>query len=138
MAGNGGRLVAARVVVNGVMMAEMQEPTEDFVRFFASKVYTGKMTPAAREKFTHITRRALRQFVTDQLNERLKAALGGDSPAVVDTPVPVIAPAAETPVEADGKPITVTTDEEREAFVLYTLAPRMKAALAAYNSNGKG
>jgi hypothetical protein len=32
------------------------------------------------EKFTHITRRALRQFVTDQLNERLKAALGGRQP----------------------------------------------------------
>jgi len=104
--------------IKQVMVAEMQEPTEDFVRFFAGQVYTGKMTPAAREKFTHITRRALRQFVTDQLNERLKAALGGGSPAVVDTPAPAPVLAPETPAEADGKPTTVTTDEEREAFFI--------------------
>jgi predicted type IV restriction endonuclease len=104
--------------IKQVMAAEMQEPTEDFVRFFAGKVYTGKMTPAVREKFTHITRRALRQFVTDQLNERLKAALGGGSPAVVDTPAPASPPAPEPVPEPDGKPVVTTTDDEREAFYI--------------------
>lgn len=103
--------------IKQVMIAEMQEPSEDFVRFFAGKVYTGKMTTAVREKFAQTTKRALRQFVTDQLNERLKAALGGGSPAVVDTPPPAPEP-PPVEAEADGKPAIVTTDEEREAFYI--------------------
>ena len=106
--------------IKQIMIAEMAEPTEEFVRFFAGKVYTGKMTTAIREKFAQTTKRALRQFVTDQLNERLKAALGNGSPAVVDTPAPAPAPAPETLAEADGdgKPVVTTTDEEREAFFI--------------------
>jgi hypothetical protein len=104
--------------IKQVMAAEMAEPTEEFVRFFAGKVYHGKMTPAVREKFTLTTKRALRQFVTDQLNERLKAALGGGSPAVIDTPPALPVPVAEPSVEQDGKPVVVTTDDEREAFYI--------------------
>lgn len=107
--------------IKQVMAAEMQEPSEEFVRFFVGRVYTGKMTAAVREKFAQTTRRALRQFITDQLNERLKAALGGGSPAVVDAPPPVVAPAPPAEPaepEPEGKPVVVTTDEEREAFYI--------------------
>lgn len=103
--------------IKQIMATEMQEPSDEFVRFFVSKVYTGKMTPAVREKFSQTTKRALRQFVTDQLNERLKVALGNNSPAVVDTPVATTQPSPEaTQLEADKKPPIVTTDDEREAF----------------------
>lgn len=105
--------------IKQVMAAEMAEPSEEFVRFFAGKVYTGKMTPSVREKFTQTTRRALRQFVTDQLNERLKVALGGGSPAVTDITAPAQASApAEPAAQADDKPAVVTTDDEREAFYI--------------------
>lgn len=104
--------------IKQVMAAEMQEPSDDFVRFFAGKVYAGKMTQAVREKFTETTKRALRQFVTDQLNERLKVALGGGSPAVVDVPAPAPPPEPPTEPTPEGKPTVVTTDEEREAFFI--------------------
>lgn len=101
-----------------LMAAELQEPGEEFVRFFASRVYPGKMTPAVREKFTQTTRRALRQFITDQLNERLKSALGTGTPLVNDTPAAVAPPPEPEPADeaASGKPVVVTTDDEREAF----------------------
>jgi hypothetical protein len=106
--------------IKQIMAMELQAPSDDFVKFFASKVYSGKMTPAVREKFTQTTGRALRQFVTDQLNERLKVALGGGSPAVVDAPA-AVAPATApepAPAEADGKPAIVTTEDEHEAFLI--------------------
>lgn len=105
-----------------LMAAELQEPSEEFVRFFASRVYQGKMTPAVREKFAQTTTRALRQFITDQLNERLKTALGTGTPLVNDTPAPpAAAPAPDAPPDLEGtngKPVIVTTDEEREAFFM--------------------
>lgn len=102
--------------IKQLMAGELQEPSDEFVRFFASRVYPGKMTPAVREKFTQTTKRALRQFITDQLNERLKTALGTGTPLVNDTPAPT-APAVEAaPVEEAPKPVVVTTDDEREAF----------------------
>lgn len=104
------------------MAAELNAPSEDFVRFFAGKVYSGKMTTAAREKFAQTTQRALRQFITDQLNERLKSALGGGTPVVAEAPAPApSAPPADAPAaeaEANGKPAVVTTDDEREAFFI--------------------
>lgn len=106
--------------IKQLMAAELQEPSEEFVRFFGSRVYPGKMTPAVREKFTLITKRALRQFITDQLNERLKTALGTGTPLVNDTPAPPAPHAEAAPVEEalNGKPVAVTTDEEREAFYM--------------------
>lgn len=108
--------------IKQLMAAELQEPSEEFVRFFATRVYPGKMTPAVREKFAQITRRALRQFITDQLNERLKSALGAASPVVNDAqPVPTapVQPDASSPEpDASERPAVVTTDEEREAFYI--------------------
>lgn len=106
--------------IKQIMTAELQEPSEEFVRFFAGKVYAGRMTPAVREQFAQTTRRALRQFITDQLNERLKTALGNGSPAVPEAPTFSPTPAAEAPAEdeAERKPAIVTTEEEREAFFM--------------------
>jgi hypothetical protein len=104
--------------IKQLMASELQEPSEDFVRFFASKVYPGRMTPAVREQFAQTTRRALRMFITDQLNERLKTALSGTNTLVDETKPAPLPPQDSAPSGGDEreKPAVVTTDEEREAF----------------------
>jgi hypothetical protein len=107
--------------IKQLMAAELQEPGDEFVRFFASRVYPGKMTPAVREKFTLTTRRALRQFITDQLNERLKTALGASSPMVAEAqPAAAVAPSQPEngTVAEEERPAVVTTNDEREAFYI--------------------
>jgi predicted type IV restriction endonuclease len=108
--------------IKRLMTAELQAPSEEFVKFFAGKVYHGKFTAAVREQFAQTTQRALRQFVTDQLNERLKSALGASSPVVpepIPTSVPVpVAPDTAAPTDEPGRPAVVTTDEERDAFLV--------------------
>src|SRR6266508_2420373 len=63
--------------IKRILAEQMQEPTDEFVKFFAGQVYTGRMTQAVREQFAQLTRQALKQFVNDKINERLKTALAG-------------------------------------------------------------
>ncbi len=58
-----------------LLHTEWHEPSEDFVRLFASRVYDGVKTKRVMEQFTRATKKAQRQFVAGQVNERLKAAL---------------------------------------------------------------
>lgn len=108
--------------IKQVMAAEMQDPSDEFVKFFAGRVYNGKMTANVREKLAQTTKRALRQFITDQLNERLKTALGTQSPIVdeaASTPTATNSiPQPDAALKEDEKPSIVTTDDEREAYMI--------------------
>ena len=100
--------------------AELADPSEDFVRYFAKQVYDGNLTPKKKEQFTDITKRAFNQFVSEQLNARLKSALGEGSPEVFDStteeaPVAEEADAAEAPCGKEG---IETTQEELDGFAI--------------------
>ncbi|RCU26902.1 restriction endonuclease, partial [Acinetobacter baumannii] len=62
---------------------EFKEPSADFVRLFASRVYEGRVTQQVLEKFTVLTDKALRQFLNERINDRLKSALGADVKTVM-------------------------------------------------------
>jgi predicted type IV restriction endonuclease len=105
--------------IQRIMAEQMQNPSEEFVRFFAAQLYPGRMTQAIRQQFTQTTQRALRQFITDQINERLKSALGVDHQLPPEkAPPPVPAPALASSVEEDEEKV-VTSSDEMEAF--YTI-----------------
>src|SRR5689334_3376139 len=100
--------------IKRILIEQMQEPTEDFVKFFATQVYTGKMTQKVREQFAELTRQALKSLINDQINERLKTALSTDASAVGEKPAEVTTSNGTTVLE-DG---VVTTEEELEAFYI--------------------
>lgn len=52
------------------------EPTEEWVKFLAAKVYEGPITQRVREQFTPLVTKACGQFLSERINDRLKAALG--------------------------------------------------------------
>ena len=96
-----------------LLHAEWSEPSEDFVRLFASRVYDGVKTKKVMEQFTRATKKAQRQFVSGQVNERLKAALsssdtenGGTLPQEPDT----------DEVDTEEKTGIITTEEEWQAY----------------------
>lgn len=96
----------------------MHQPTEEFVKLVsADLVGTRRFTPAIRDQFTSITRRAFDQLVSERINERLKGAMAPEATSISDHPAPVMTeqPAATTqPLLAD--PLIVTTAEEIEGF----------------------
>lgn len=113
--------------IKKIIAQQLKEPEEDFVKFFASRVYEGNMiTAKVREQFSSLTIKALTQYINDKVNERLKSALAssGDVNSVPQS----LAPAAESSqtIEADALPDDVvfvdaeknivTTQEELDAF----------------------
>lgn len=101
-----------------ILAQQLQQPSEDFVRFFASQVYQGRMTQAIREQFTQTTQRTFRQFINEKINERLQSALGAD-PQLGPREQVAVQPAPVAEGSFADQPAIVTTDEERECF--YTI-----------------
>lgn len=97
------------------LAAEFKEPDVEWVKFFTSRVYEGAFTQKIREQFTTLVAKATKQFLNDQINDRLKSALTVPSYTNSDDP-------GETVVEqgvVDALPREdgiETTDDEREAF----------------------
>lgn len=90
--------------IKRLMATQFSEPAEDFVRFFASRVYDGIITQRVRDQFTLLTIKAAEQFLGDQVNDRLKSAMSRRSSA----PVMV--------VEHDTSAGTQEVDEENETI----------------------
>src|ERR1044071_1783341 len=61
--------------IKRILAQELQQPSEELVRLFSSRVYTGRMTQTLRGQFTELTKRALQQFISERVSDRLKSAL---------------------------------------------------------------
>ncbi len=70
--------------IRRIIEDQMNEPSEDFVKFFASQVYSGKLTQTVREQFALITKKTFKQFINDKINERLNIALASEAATSVD------------------------------------------------------
>jgi len=64
--------------IKKILEEELKNPSEAFVRFFASQIYDGRLTQSVIEQFTRIVHDARNQFVNDRINERLKSALSAN------------------------------------------------------------
>lgn len=103
--------------IRKILEDQINNPSEDFVKFFASQVYTGKLTQPVREQFTQITKKTLKQFINDKINERLNIALASEAAQEAKTPgegASKVSEGGET--EKDSK--VVTTDEELDGYYI--------------------
>lgn len=96
--------------IKKILNQQLENPSDEFVKLAASNVFSGVMTPARREYFTGITKRAFNQLVNERINDRLKSVMSG---AVVQTEVEA------PPPEAPGREELIhTTSEELEGFYI--------------------
>ena len=104
------------------LLAEwLNNPSEDLVRLVSADLLGGKrFTPAVKEQFTQITKRAFQQLIGDRINDRLRVAMTPDSG--VSIPSAPAAVAAAAPAAASGNeegsegPAVETTAQELEGF----------------------
>lgn len=93
---------------------QFTNPNDDFVRFFASRVYDGIITQKVRDQFTVLTRKAAIQFLGDQVNDRLKSAMSG---AVLPSyAMASVEPPSVEPAEDNSSEQIQTTLDELEGF----------------------
>jgi hypothetical protein len=114
--------------IKRALAAEFKNPSADWVRLFTSRVYGKNVTAKVREQFESLVSKAASQFLNEQVNDRLKAALGDDVPPMAVAPGQPAAerrvPAAVAIVQGDESEcddakstrLVVTTDEEIEGF----------------------
>jgi hypothetical protein len=90
------------------ILAQMEAPSEEFVRLVTANLQLGRFTAAIREQFTPMVKTAFREIIRDSVQARLSTALA-------DTEAVDVA-AEPPPVEADE--VIATTEEEREGFMI--------------------
>lgn len=95
--------------IKQIFAAEVVNPSRDFIRFFASQVYSGNITQSVQEQFAGIVRNAVTQYLRERINDRLKSALEREEQAEsLEESLP-----EQNGEEGGG---IVTTDEELEAY----------------------
>lgn len=110
--------------IKKIIAEQFKEPEEEFVRFFASRSYEGTLTPKVKQQFYDITHKALMQFLSDSINERLKTALSNDKTASEAQQQEVIVKTE------DEKAKVVTTNEEIEGYNIIKAILRQKVDLS--------
>jgi hypothetical protein len=111
--------------IKRLLTEQMEHPSDEFVRFFASKVFNGPMTPSRREYFFGITKRSFNQLINERINERLKSAMSGASTVEIAPTQPVLA-APEQSVAAgqatqQEKSIDTTAEEIEGFYIIKSL-----------------
>jgi predicted type IV restriction endonuclease len=97
--------------IKRAMAAQFNEPEDDWVKFFTTRVYDGSFTQKVRDQFRPLVAKASSQFVRDQVNERLKNALYSNIPKQ----------AVEVPAEVLESEEAALSDVDRETEVETTL-----------------
>ncbi len=107
--------------IRKVFSENASNPSEDFVRFFAGQVYSGRLTQKVTEKFSEYTRRAINQYLSDRISDRLRSALSQEEAAVaVDTDEVEAQAPEESAEELAEREDVETTAEEIQGHLIVT------------------
>lgn len=100
--------------------AQLDSPTDEFVKLFLSSCWSGQKTQNVVEKFRPILKKALNDHISELMNDKIKNALGGSGGSVT----PKVKESYAIPNAEDfsndvksGLKI-VTTEEELEAYFI--------------------
>ena len=102
--------------IKRLIASEFATPSDDFVRFIASHVYEGTITLKVREQFADLTKKATAQYLSDQVNERLKSAISGTKPIMVPAADSALEVSSEATKDEPAEDKVNTTLEEMEGF----------------------
>ncbi|EOD54553.1 type I restriction endonuclease [Aeromonas molluscorum] len=115
--------------IKKLLTEQFNNPEEDFVRFFASRIYGGVLTAKVKQSFAEITTKALQQFLNDSINARLKSAIGSSintMPQANENNIIKENDSSHNTQELDEKSRVDTTLEEIEGFNVVKAILRQK------------
>lgn len=97
--------------IKKILDQELDNPSEEFVKFFARQVYDGVMNKKVVEQFTAIVKDAREQFINEKINYRLKSALAAQNGTEKSINSEVVDQVINSP--DDG---IITTQEEIDGY----------------------
>lgn len=96
---------------------ELQNPTTEFIKLFANKVYSGRLTEKVMDEFKELVQKGFNQFISEKINDRLNAALNKEAQKQKEEQI-------EAVTEEENR--INTTEEELEAFRIVIAILRRK------------
>ncbi|MFA0140782.1 type I restriction endonuclease [Vibrio kanaloae] len=112
--------------IKKALQEQFKNPEEDFVKFFTSKVYEGVQTAKVKAQFLEITTKALKQFLNDSINDRLKSAIGSNDEVAIKSQSLATDKETDCDLSEEDKPKIITTEEETDGFNIIKAILRTK------------
>jgi len=101
--------------IKKVFNNEITNPSDEFIRLFASEVYNGRFTEKVMGQFRELVQKAISQFLSEKVNDRLQSALNKEAEQQIEESIETV---EESKIE--------TTDEELDAFRIVVAILRRK------------
>ena len=108
--------------IKNILIQELNDPSDDFTRYFAKIVYPSMVTAKVLEQFKGLVKRSYNQFVNDTISERLKSALNNQQQQEIKEET-------ETEVLIEESKIA-TTEEELEGYHIVRSLLRQKISVS--------
>lgn len=109
------------IELKSLLQQELNNPSPDFVKYFAKQVYPSVVTAKVLEQFTNLTKKSVQQYISDLITERLKSALTIEKEADKEANAIV---SVESSNEQESK--VITTEEELECYMIIKAILRNK------------
>ncbi|MCI0645256.1 MAG: type I restriction enzyme HsdR N-terminal domain-containing protein [Chloroflexi bacterium] len=94
---------------------EVQEPSDELVRYFTRKVYPRIITQPVKEQFTALIKQAFQQYISERVSQRLESALVEERTNEQKSQPGEGVPSEEVAV---AEPVVVTTGDELEGYYI--------------------
>ena len=108
--------------LKAIVAREFANPSEDLVKLFGRQVYGGQFTKKVVEQFTALTKRSIASYISDQIADRLNAAMKSEEKEEAKAE-------AEAAPAVEEEPEIVTTALELEGF--YVVKSILRDTIAA-------
>lgn len=99
--------------IKEVLSQELKNPSDDFVKYFTSKVYSGRVTSKVLEQFTTLVKSSTKNLINELINERLQSALDNETAPQTNLVQDEVAPEEELTTDKKG---IETTEEEKQGY----------------------
>ncbi len=98
--------------------AQLEEPSDDFVRLFLQNIYQGMKTQAVVAKFKPMLKQAMNELIHEQMNDKIQSALSATTPEPAPAPSSVKPAQSSEATCAAAAPLALTALEQ-EAFAQF-------------------
>ena len=95
---------------------ELTNPSNEFVKLFANKVYSGRLTEKVMDEFKELVHKGFNQFISEKINDRLNAAINKEAQNQLE----------DLPETVNDESKINTSEEELEAYRIVVAILRRK------------
>lgn len=102
--------------IKEILFRELNEPGEEFVKFFASKVYSGRVTAKIIEQFNELVKKSVKTLISEMISDRLQIALNREKEDQTKIQGELVTEPETPEPESLSDDGVETTEDEKEGF----------------------